>query len=142
MLNKLAWVVVGILVAAAAYELALALQHEISPDGEGFVLLIALLAMLVGAVLVSRGVWPAALCAPAAAFFVTARFYTGDPYYEPTFRAYGDGGVVSPVWIFGLLGFALLAGITTMVWRRTTAFESAVVLVLLMLTALFMGTGH
>jgi hypothetical protein len=142
MLNRVGWLVVGILVAAAAYELVLALRHEISPDGEGFVLLIALIAMLAGAVLVFRVRWPAALFAPAAAFFVTARFYTGDPYYEPTFRAYGDGGVVSPVWIFGLLGFALLAGVTTLVWRRTAPVESAVVLVLLMLTALWMGTGH
>src|SRR6187401_1632654 len=118
MLRWLGWVFVGILVAAAAYELSLALRHEISPDGEGFVLLIALVAMLTGAVLVFRVGWPAALFAPAAAFCVTARFYTGDPYYQPTFRAYGDDGVFSPGWIFGLLGFALLAGITTLVWRR------------------------
>jgi hypothetical protein len=142
MLRTAGWVVIGILLGAAAYELALVLRHAISPDGEGFVLLIALVAMLAGAVLVFRVGWPAALFAPLAGFFVTARFYTGDPYYRPTFRAYGDGGVVSPVWIFGLLGFALLAGITTLVWRRTAAVESAVVLVLLMFTALFMGTGH
>lgn len=142
MLNKLAWVVVGILSAAAAYELVLALRHEISPDGEGFVLLIALLAMLVGAVLVFRGVGPAGLFAPAAAFFVTARFYTGDPYYDPIFRAYGDGGVFPPVWVFALLGLALLAGIATQLWRRTAPVESAAVLVLSMFTALFMGAGH
>ena len=142
MLRAAGWVVLGILLGAAAYELALALRHEISPDGEGFVLLIALVAMLAGAVLVFRVGWPAALFAPAAALFVTARFYTGDPYYRPTFRAYGDDGVVSPMWIFGLLGFALLAGIATLVWRRTAPVESAVVLVLLMLTALWMGTGH
>ena len=138
----IAWTIVAYLLAAAAFELVLALRHTPSPDGEGFVLLVALIAMLVGAVLVFRVGWPAALFAPAAAFFVTARFYTGDPYYRPTFRAYGDGGVVSPVWIFGLLGFALLAGITTLVWRRTAPVVTAVVLVLLMLTALWMGTGH
>jgi len=142
MSRRLGWVFVGILVAAAAYELSLALRHEIGPNGEGFVLLVALVAMLAGAVLVFRIGWPAALFAPLAALFVTARFYTGDPYYRPTFRVYGDGGVVSPAWIFGLLGFALLAGVTTLVWRRTAAVESAVVLVLLMFTALFMGTGH
>ena len=142
MLRWLVWVLVGILVAAAAYELSLALRHAISPDGEGFVLLIALFAMLAGAVLVFRVGSPAALFAPAAAFFVTARFYTGDPYYLPTFRAYGDGGVFSPVWIFGLLGFALLAGVTTLVWRRTAPIESVVALLLLTFTALWMGTGH
>jgi hypothetical protein len=142
MLRWLGSILVGILVAAAAYELSLALRHAISPDGEGFVLLIALVGMLAGAVLVFRVGWPAALFAPAAALFVTARFYTGDPYYRPTFRAYGDDGVVSPGWIFGLLGFALLAGFATLVWRRTAPVESAVVLVLLMFTAFWMGTGH
>ncbi len=132
----------GTLVAAAAYELQLALRHEISPDGEGWILLVALGAMLIGTVLVFRGVGTAGLFAPAVAFFVTARFYTGDPYYEPTFRAYGDGGVFSPVWVFGLLGLALLAGISTWVWRRTAPWESAAVLLLLSFTALFMGTGH
>ena len=63
MLNKAAWVLIGLLVAAAAYELALALRHAISPDGESFVLLIALVAMLAGAVLVFRVGWPAALFA-------------------------------------------------------------------------------
>jgi hypothetical protein len=142
MLNKVGWVLVGILVAAAAYELSLALRHTISPPGEGFVLLIALVAMLVGAALVFRGVGPAGLFAPAAALFVTARFYTGDPDYGPTFRAYGDGGVFSPLWIFGLLGLALLAGVTTHLWRRTAPVESAAVLFLLMFTALFMGAGY
>jgi hypothetical protein len=142
MLNKIGWLVVGILVAAAAYEFVLALRHSISPDGEGFVLLIAVVAMLAGAVLVFHVGRLAALFAPAAALFVTARFYTGDPYYEPTFRAYGDGGVVSPAWVFGLLGFALLAGVTTLFWRRTAPIESAVVLVLLAFTAVWMGTGH
>jgi hypothetical protein len=142
MLRWLGWAVTGTLVAAAAYELQLALRHEISPDGEGFVLLIALVAMLGGTVLVFRGVGTAGLFAPAAALFVIARFYTGDPYYEPTFRAYGDGGIVSPFWVFGLLGLALVAGAATRLWRRTAPVESAVVLLLLVLTALFMGAGH
>ncbi len=142
MLRWVGWLVIGTLVAAAAYELALALRHEISPHGEGFVLLIALVAMLVGAVLVFRGVAPAGLFAPAAAFFVTARFYTGDPYDRPTFQAYGDSGFFPPLWIFVLLGLALLAGITTQLWRRTAPVESAAVLLLLAFTALFMGAGH
>jgi hypothetical protein len=50
MLNKAAWALVGLLVAAAAYELALALRHAISPDGEWIVALIALVAMLACAV--------------------------------------------------------------------------------------------
>ena len=79
-----------------------------------------------------------ALFAPAAALFVTARFYTGDPYDEPDFQRYAEGG--SPVWIFVLLGLAFLAAATTLLWRRTAAVESAAVLVLLLFTAMFMGT--
>ena len=142
MLNKAAWALVGLLVAAAAYELALALRHAISPDGEWIVLLIALVAMLAGAVLVFHVGIPAALFAPAAAFFMTARFFTGDPYYSPTFRAYGDGGLFSPGWVFFLLGGALLAGVTTFVWRRAAAFGSAAVLLLVAFTAVWMSGGH
>jgi hypothetical protein len=59
----LAWTIVAYLLAAAAFELVLALGHSSSPDGEGFVLLFALLAMLVGGVLVYRGAGAAALIA-------------------------------------------------------------------------------
>ena len=128
----------GTLVAAAAYELQLALRHEISPDGEGWILLVALVAMLVGAVVVYRNCGAAALIAPAAALFVTARFYTGDPYDKPVFQSYAEGS--SPVWIFALLGLAFLAAATTFLWRRTAAVEGVAVLVLLLFTAMFMGT--
>lgn len=141
-LRWLAGLIVAYLVAAAVFELVLALRHSISPHGEGWILLVALIAMLAGAVLVLRNIGCTGLFAPAAAIFVVARFYTGDPYYEPTFRAYGDGGVFSPGWIFGLLGFALLAGVSTQLWRRTAPVESTAALLLLAFTALFMGTGH
>jgi hypothetical protein len=142
MIRWLGWVVLGTLVASAAYELALALRHSISPQGEGWILLAALVAMIAGAVLVFFDVRLPGLFAPAAALFVVARFYTGDPYYAPYFRAYGDGGVFSPAWVFGLLVLALAAGIATQFWRRTAPVESAAVLLLLAFTALFMGTGH
>jgi hypothetical protein len=136
------WVIVAYLLAAAAFELVLALRHSISPHGEGWILLFALVAMLAGAVLVFRGAGPIGLLAPAGALFVVARFYTGDPYYAPYFRAYGDGGVFSSAWVFALLVLALAAGAATQFWRRTAPIESAVVLLLLVFTALFMGTGH
>jgi hypothetical protein len=138
MLNKVAWVVVGILFAAAAYELSLALRHAMSPDREWILVLVAAGAMLAGAVLVLRRVAPAGLFAPAAAFFVTARLYTGDPYYAPDFRAYGGGGAFSVL----LLALGVAAGVTTHFWRRTAPFESVVLLVVLMFMALFMSTGH
>ena len=135
--------IVAYLFLAAVFELILALRHMISPHGEGWILLFAVVAMFAGMVLVFRSsVGPTGLLAPVAALFVSARFYTGDPYYEPTFRAYGDGGSFSPVWIFCLLGLALLAGAATHLWRRTAPVESAAMLLVLIFTALFMGTGH
>jgi hypothetical protein len=95
--------------------------------------------MLVGAVLAFRRVAATALFAPAAAFFVTARFYTGDPYFWSTFRRYADGGNISSTWIYFLLGLALVAGATTLLWRRTAPVETTVVLLLLAATTLFMG---
>ena len=138
----LAWTIVAYLLAAAAFELVLAVRHSASPHGEGFVLLVAVIAMLVGAVLVFQRVLPAGLFAPAAACFVTARFYTGDSYYGSTFRRYADGGIFPPTWIYVLLGLALVAGATTQLWRRTAPVASAAVLTLLAFPALYMGTGH
>jgi len=134
----IAWTLVAYLLAAAVFELVLALGHNPSPDGEWVVRLVALVAMLVGAVLVYRNGGAAALIAPAAALFVTARFYTGDPYDRPGFQSYAEGN--SPVWIFALLGLAFLTAATTLLWRRTAAVESVTVLVLLLFTAMFMGT--
>jgi hypothetical protein len=128
---------VAYLLAAAVFELVLALRHMISPHGEGFVMLGALLAMVVGTFLLVRGVRPAAFVAPAAALFVTARFYTGDPYDAPYFQSYADGGF--PVWVFVLLGAAILTGVTAWVWRRTKPMESVAVLFLLAVTVLFMN---
>ena len=138
----LAWLMVAYLLAAATYELVLALRHAISPDGESLIAFIALVAMLVGTVVVFFRVGSAALIAPAAALFVVARFYTGDPYYEPYFRAYGDGGLFSPVWVFSLLVLAFAAGAATHFWRRRAPIASVVVLLLLAFTLLFMGAGH
>jgi hypothetical protein len=132
--------IVAYLLAAAAFEIVLALQR--STNSNDFVWGFAILAMLIAAVLVFRRIPAAALFAPAAAFFVTARFYTGDPYYGSTFRRYADGGIFPPSWIYVLLGLALAAGVTTHLWRRTAAVESAIVLFLVAFTALYMGAGH
>ena len=133
----LAWTIVAYLLAAAVFELALALGRTLTPDWEWVVRLLALVAMLVGAVLVYRNGGAAALIAPAAALFLAARFYTGDPYDEPGFQRYAEGN--SPVWVFVLLGLSLLAAATTLLWRRTGAVESAAVLVLLLFTTMLMG---
>jgi hypothetical protein len=134
----IAWTLVAYLIAAAVFELVLALRHVPSPDSEWVVNIVAIAAMLVGAVLVYRHGGAAALIAPAAALFVTARLYTGDPYDRPYFQSYAEGE--SPSWIFVLLGLAFVVAATTLLWRRTAAVESVVVLVLLLFVAMFMGT--
>ena len=139
----LAWSIVAYLLGAAAFELVLALRHTVSPHGAGFVVLFALVAMLSAMVLAIRRAPLAGLFAPAAALFVTAHFYTGDPYYNydgPTFTSYANEGGFSPTWIYALLGLALIAGLTTWRWQRTWPVETIVLLVLLTITALFMGT--
>jgi hypothetical protein len=133
----IAWTIVAYLLAAAVFEFVFALRHTASPDEEWVVRLVALAAMLMGAVLIFRNGGAAALIAPAAALFVATRFYTGDPYYEPGFQRYAEGN--SPMWIFVLLGLAFLAAATTLLWRRAAGVESVVVLVLLLFTAMFMG---
>ena len=142
MVARLGWGAVAVLSGAAAFELVLAARHSLTPGGEGYVLLAAAIAMLVAIVLVFRRVPPAALFAPLAAAFVTARFYTQDPYYGSTYRRYSDGGILPHAWIFALLGVAVAAGVATQLWRRTPPLESAIVLALLLFTALFMGVGH
>ena len=141
MLRPVGWLastIVAYLLAAAVFEFVFAVRHTPSPDGEWIVHLVALVAMLVGAVVVYRSGGVAALIAPAAALFVAARFYTGDPYDQPGFQSYAEGS--SPGWIFVLLGLSLLAAATTLLWRRTAAVESVAVLLLLLFTAMFMGT--
>ena len=133
----IAWTLLAYLLAAAVFELVFALGQTPSPDGEWVVNLVAVVAMLAGALLVYRGAGAAALIAPAAALFVTARYYTGDPYDKPAFQTYAESG--SPTWIFILLGLSILVAATTLLWRRTAAVESVAVLGLLLLTALFMN---
>ena len=85
------WAVPVVLIAAAAYELALLLDLWGSYDGsarDGFIdaeetaAAVAYLTMLVGSVVAffhafrPRAPWAVALFAPAAAVFMTTRFYS------------------------------------------------------------------
>ena len=148
--------VVLVLAAATVYEAAVALGlisigtlPGEGPPGEGLVLSLALLALLVGSVsAVTRakrmtdGDPLTALLAPAAAAFVVARFYTYDPYYAPTLRRMSDGGLIPAWWVFLLVVAALLASILARTRMHAGMPPTVVVLLLSALATLFAGAGH
>ncbi len=130
------------LVAGAAYELSLALRHQTNASLFGdFILFFAWVAMLATFGFVCVRTSPVGLYAPAAALFVTAGFYTSDPFYlqyGSSFQPFAKDGLVAPAWVFTLLGLAFVAGATTHRWRRRFPVESLIVLALLLLTAVYM----
>ncbi len=152
-----AGVVVLVLLAAASYEAAIALQWlDIRPlPGEGRreeerVLLVAVVAQLVGAAVAAvyafrsriENAATGSMIPLAAAGFMTARFYTFDPYYAPTLRRMSDGGFVAPWWVYTLVACSLLAGALTLARSRVGFSAVAVVVPLCALTAFAMGIGH
>jgi hypothetical protein len=148
------WICPAVLVAAAGYELAVAVGASgvgevpgAGAPGEESVALIALLAIVAGAGLAGLALLarspstPLALYAPAVASFLIARFYTYDPYYAPTLRRYADGSGVSPWYVFVLLALSLAAGGLVLRDRRTGAAASAV-LMLVAIPALIGMASH
>jgi hypothetical protein len=89
-----------------------------------------------------RASWAVALFAPAAAAFVTTRFYTYDPYYLPSLRRYSDDGAASADWILGMLAAALVVGVLTRLLPRAGSVATACLLPLLLLTSLLASAGH
>jgi Na+/proline symporter len=150
MWRTLTWIAAAALLAGAVFELALALgASSVGPKpgdeaaGQAIVAPVMGLAFLVGFVAATLGRdRAAALLAPAAGLLVTASFYTYDPYYAPTQRRYSDRGVLSPLWIFVVLGFSLAVGLFT--WRRSRAGGpvTSAMLVVCGITGLLAGTGH
>jgi hypothetical protein len=150
MLNKAGWLVIGILVGASAYELALALgAGSVGPEpGEGVpgadaVRFVAVLAMLVGVGLAVAKLKPpaAALLAPAAALFVVPQSLTFDPYYAPTEQRY-VGGMFPLGWIVAVAVAGLVAGVLTALFPRVGTWATVPALLLLAFTAFFMVGGH
>jgi hypothetical protein len=159
-LRPRAWaaaLVVLVLLGAASYEAALALgwlaigslPGEGRPEEED-VLLLAVAAQLAGAVLAAASAFGPRMKAGAAesmiplssAAFMTARFYTFDPYYAPTLRRMSDAGLVSPWWVFTLVAGSLVAAALTRARPRIGLSVVAVVVPLCALTAFVMAIGH
>ena len=153
MFHRLALSNAGLLLVAAAFELALALgaaKPGPSPGdaatGQDVVGPVAFIALAVGVVAAGLGAAKReraiALLMPAAGLFVTATDYTYDSYYAPTLRRFSDGGAVPVWWMFVLLGISLGVGVFT--WRRPgpgctlTGFG----LLVWVVTLMFAGDGH
>jgi hypothetical protein len=151
MLRWAGWLVFGTLVAAAAYELALALgAGSIGQDpgddvaGATAVRLIAVLAMIAAAglaPLVASRPWPVALFAPAAAAYLVAFYFTYDPYFAPTLRRYSEGNVAGR-WIVVVVVVAVANGVLTWLQPRVGRFTTSAVLILLLLTTVLAADGH
>jgi len=145
------WLVAGTLLAAAAYELALALgAGSLGPApvgdvaGSKAVQVVAFLAMIAAAALAPvSGLrpWPAALFAPAAAAFLAAFYFTYDPYFAPTLRRYSEGNVGGR-WIVVVAVIAVANGVLTRLQPRIGRFTTSAVVLLVLLTTLLAGDGH
>jgi hypothetical protein len=157
-LSAVLWSVPAVLLAAAAYEVTLLLDLWGSYDGstkDGFVEAeetiagVAYLTMLAGSVFavlhafIPRAPWTVAMFAPAAAAFMTTRFYTYDPYFLPgTLRRYSDDGAIGDDRIFEMLAAALAVGVLTRLLPRVGSIATAVMLCLLLMTSLLASAGH
>jgi hypothetical protein len=145
------WLVVGTLVAAAAYELALALgAGSVGPDpgddvaGAMVVRVVGLFAMIAAAGLAplsSVRPGPVALFTPAAAAFLVAFYFTYDPYYAPTLRRYSEGNV-GWGWIAVVAVVALANGVFTRLRPRIGRYTTSAVLLVLALTLVLAADGH
>jgi hypothetical protein len=142
-----------VLLGAAAYEAAVALQWI--PVGtepgdtarfEGIVRGLAVLALLAGivisVVLAVRDRWSvsAALFPFAAAALMIARYYTFDTYYLPTLVRYSDGSF-SPIWVYGVALFSVPAWFFGIAKPRTGFEIGATMMFLCLFTVTWYGIG-
>jgi hypothetical protein len=152
MLRTTGWVVIGLLAAAAAYELALALgAGSIGPEpgddvaGSGVVHVLALLAMLAAVVLgIGSSMHPwrgAALLTPTAAAFLVSFYITYDPYFAPALRRYSEGNVAG-AWIAGVAIAAIAVGVLTWLRPRRGASLTSVMVLVVFVTTVLAGDGH
>jgi hypothetical protein len=110
------------------------------------VLLAALVALLLGIILLgsgaARAAGPAPLVVLAGAAVVVARFYSFDSYYAPTLRRMSEGGLVAGTWIVVLVVAAVAVALISRFRPRVGMRAGALLLILCGLTALVEGAGH
>ncbi|MPZ49966.1 MAG: hypothetical protein GEU75_11845 [Dehalococcoidia bacterium] len=160
--NRTVWLLIlalaplSVLSISAGYELAYALGWlqvgdlpGQGPPGHETAVLAGLVALIFGAVLCAALAFQSARdvpliewLAPAGAAFVTARFFTFDPYYAPQLRRFSDGGFVSEGWVLVLIVAAAIAALAVRRWSSPGYALSSFVLVLAVFTAALQGAGH
>ena len=151
---SIGWAVVVVLLAAAAYEAAVALEWismgslpgQDAP-GQAVVTVAAFLALLIGivATLVSRRIlrrWPATLVPIAAAAYMVAQYYSFDSYYLPGLTRFSETGSISSLWVYGV---AIAALIVALAIRRRPSVAPVLTPILLLIcggTVVAQGFGH
>ena len=151
---SIGWAVVVVLLAAAAYEAAVALewismgaQPGDDAPAQGVVTIAAFLALLTGivATLISRRIlrrWPATLVPIAAAAYMVAQYYSFDSYYLPGLTRFSETGSISSFWVYGV---ALAALIVALAIRRRPSVAPVLTPILLLIcggTVVAQGFGH
>ena len=147
-------VVLLVLLGAAAYEAAVALEWI--PVGtepgenarfEGLVTALAFLALLTGAVISlvlavrDRRSVLAALLPGAATMLMIAVYYTFDTYYLPTLTRYSESGAFSPTWVYGVAIASVPAWFFSLAKPRIGFVVGAAVIILCLFTVIFVGIG-
>jgi hypothetical protein len=151
---SIGWAVVLVLLAAAAYEAAVALEWISMGSlpgqearGQAVATIAAFVAFLTGivATLVSRRIlhrWPATLVPVAAAAYMVAQYYTYDSYYLPSRTRFSDSGSISSVWIYGVAAAAVLVALTIRRRPSVAPVLTPIVVLICAGTVVAEGFGH
>ena len=151
---SIGWAIVVVLLAATAYEAAIALewismgsQPGDDAPAQGVVTIAAFLALLTGivATLISRRIlrrWPATLVPVAAAAYMVAHYYAFDSYYLPSLRRFSDSGGVSSVWVYGVTVAAVIVALAIRRRPSVAPVLSPILLLICAGTVIAEGFGH
>jgi hypothetical protein len=148
--------VAAVLFAAAAYELAVALEWiSMGPEpgdearGQAVVTIAAFAAILVGAVATTIAArrarvpgWVASLVPLAAVAYVITHFYAFDSYDLPSLRRFSDSGHGFTVWVYAVSACSVAVSALALVRARLGLALMPFALVACGVTVLLMGAGH
>lgn len=151
---SIGWAAVVVLLAAAAYEAAVALEwismgslSGQEAPGQAGVTSAAFLALLTGivATLVSRRIlrrWPATLVPIAAAAYMVAQYYTFDSYYLPSRTRFSETGSISSLWVYGVAVAALIVALAIRTRPSVAPVLTPILLLICGGTVVAQGFGH